>query len=68
LSSITRASANAVSDNVAEVKNLIPCRRYMSLSPGTGLAMVSVLPTSLPPGFSVIHWPDVQNLAGSFDV
>jgi hypothetical protein len=40
----------------------------MSLSPGTGLAMVSVLPTSLPPGFSVIHWPDVQNLAGSFDV
>jgi hypothetical protein len=40
----------------------------MSLSPGTGLATVSVLPTSLPPGFSVIHWPDVQNLAGSFDV
>ena len=32
------------------------------------MAMVSVLETSLPPGRSVIHWPDVQALDGSREV
>jgi hypothetical protein len=31
------------------------------------MAKDSVRPTSLPPGRSVIHWPDVQNRCGSRD-
>ena len=39
----------------------------MLFSNGTANVIVALY-TSLPPSFSVIHYPDVQNYAGSFDI
>jgi hypothetical protein len=58
------ANVNVMSESVAELNHLYP----FSLNPPSSpfKATVSVPPaTSEPPPFSVIHWPEVQNLDGS---
>jgi hypothetical protein len=63
LGSIERASSMAKSAVVALENHLKP--EMDQLFPSIHSACVSVLPTSLPPGRSVIHCPLVQNLEGS---
>ncbi len=58
-------SVSAICAVVAEVNHFVPYSFHPS---GDFLATVCVSPTSEPPVRSVIHCPDVQNVAGSLDV
>ena len=64
--STSQAKAKEMSESIAEVNHLYP---KSSCSPSFSTARVSVaFATSDPPLFSVIHCPEVQNLAGSLEV
>ncbi len=58
-----RASASANSALMAEVNHLRPFKRQVPSA--SRRAVVSLIPTSEPPAVSVIHWPLIQNVAGS---
>lgn len=61
----SRAKRTVMSAVVALENHLNPEIDQMFVDGSWSSAIVSVLPTSLPPGRSVIHWPLVQNTLGS---